>query len=84
MIFLHAPSRSGSATCTALVPKWKTAKAWPLPTGRRLWRMVGVPDSLALTVGGKMETVVLRGAFTLVSLAAAVALAAPGILERFR
>jgi membrane-bound metal-dependent hydrolase YbcI (DUF457 family) len=57
---------------------------WPLPTGRRLWRMVRAPRMLALTVGGRLETVVLRGAFTLVSLAAVLALAAPTLLERLR
>jgi membrane-bound metal-dependent hydrolase YbcI (DUF457 family) len=54
---------------------------WPLPTGRRLWRMVGMPNALALTAGGRFETV-LRGAFTLVSLAAVAALAYPGLLDR--
>lgn len=56
---------------------------WPLPTGRRMWRMVGVPDPLALTVGGRVETLVLRSAFTLVSLAAVAGLAAPALLEWF-
>jgi membrane-bound metal-dependent hydrolase YbcI (DUF457 family) len=55
---------------------------WPLPTGRRLWRMVGVPNSLSVTVGGRVETLLLRGTFTLVILAAVAALAAPTLLER--
>jgi membrane-bound metal-dependent hydrolase YbcI (DUF457 family) len=54
---------------------------WPLPLGRRSWRMVGLPNALALTAGGRVETLVLRGAFTLVSMAAVGALAAPALLE---
>jgi membrane-bound metal-dependent hydrolase YbcI (DUF457 family) len=54
---------------------------WPLPTGRRLWRMVGVPNIFALTVGSRVETLVLRGTFTLVSLAAVAGLAYPAVLE---
>jgi membrane-bound metal-dependent hydrolase YbcI (DUF457 family) len=56
---------------------------WPIPTGRRMWRMIGVPNVLAVSVGGKVETILLRGAFTLVCLAAAVGLVAPTILEKF-
>lgn len=54
---------------------------WPLPTGRRMWRMVGMPDTLALTAGSRVETLVLRSAFTLVILAAAAGLAAPNVME---
>ncbi|GIE99623.1 metal-dependent hydrolase [Paractinoplanes rishiriensis] len=53
---------------------------WPLPTGRRMWRMVSVPDNLAVRVGGKIETIVLRGAFTIVALLAIAAMFAPGLL----
>jgi membrane-bound metal-dependent hydrolase YbcI (DUF457 family) len=57
---------------------------WPLPTGGgRMWRMFGVPNALSVRVGGKVETVFLRGAFALVCLAAAVGLAGPGVLARF-
>jgi len=56
---------------------------WPLPTGRRMWRMIGVPNALAVSVGGKVETVLLRGAFAIVSIAAAVGLVGPAILEKF-
>ena len=45
--------------------------------------MIGVPNALAVSVGGKVETILLRGAFTLVSLAAAAGLVGPGILEKF-
>lgn len=54
---------------------------WPLPTGRRMWRMVSVPDNLAVRVGGKIETIVLRGAFTIVALLAIAAMFAPGLLN---
>jgi membrane-bound metal-dependent hydrolase YbcI (DUF457 family) len=53
---------------------------WPIPTGRRMWRMIGVPSTFAVPVGGKVETIVLRGAFALVCIAAAAALAGPTIL----
>ena len=33
---------------------------WPIPIGRRMWRMIGVPDKIAVEVGGKVEVVVLR------------------------
>jgi membrane-bound metal-dependent hydrolase YbcI (DUF457 family) len=55
---------------------------WPIPTGRRMWRMIGVPNAIAIKVGGKVESA-LRGAFALVSIAAALALAAPALLQRF-
>ena len=50
---------------------------WPLPVGRRTWRMIGVPDGLAVRVGGRVEVVVLRGAFVLVALLAIAALYTP-------
>lgn len=56
---------------------------WPVPTGRRMWRMIGVPNALAVSVGGKVETILLRGAFALVCIAAAVGLVGPTILEKF-
>jgi membrane-bound metal-dependent hydrolase YbcI (DUF457 family) len=56
---------------------------WPIPTGRRMWRMIGVPNGLAVRVGGKTETIVLRTAFTLVALLAIAAMFAPGLLHRF-
>jgi membrane-bound metal-dependent hydrolase YbcI (DUF457 family) len=56
---------------------------WPIPLGRRMWKMVGVPNAIAVSVGGRVERIVLRGVFTLVSLAAALGLAAPAILEKF-
>jgi membrane-bound metal-dependent hydrolase YbcI (DUF457 family) len=56
---------------------------WPIPTGRRMWRMIGVPNVFAVSVGGKVETILLRGAFTLICIAAAIGLIAPTILEKF-
>jgi membrane-bound metal-dependent hydrolase YbcI (DUF457 family) len=56
---------------------------WPLPTGRRMWRMIGVPNAIAVSVGGKVETFVLRGLFTIVSVAASMGLAGPAFLEKF-
>jgi membrane-bound metal-dependent hydrolase YbcI (DUF457 family) len=46
---------------------------WPIPTGRRMWRMIGVPDAFAIRVGGKVE-LLLRGAFVVVCLLAAAAM----------
>jgi hypothetical protein len=42
-----------------------------------------VPNSLAVRVGGKVEVVVLRTAFTVVSVLAALGLLAPTVLRRF-
>jgi membrane-bound metal-dependent hydrolase YbcI (DUF457 family) len=56
---------------------------WPIPTGNRMWRMIGLPDALAVRVGGAVEVYLLRGAFTVVSLLAATGLLAPSVLRRF-
>jgi membrane-bound metal-dependent hydrolase YbcI (DUF457 family) len=56
---------------------------WPIPVKRRMWLMVGVPNKMAVKVGGKVEVVVLRTVFTVVSLLAAAGLAAPSVLRRF-
>ncbi len=45
--------------------------------------MIGVPNGIAVRVGGKVETFVLRTAFTLVALLAIAAMFAPGLLHRF-
>lgn len=47
---------------------------WPVPTGRRMWRMIGIPNDFAVKVGGKVEVILLRGVFTTVSILAAVGL----------
>ena len=56
---------------------------WPIPTGRRMWRMIGVPNAVAVSVGGKVETILLRGFFAIVCLAATALLVGPAILEKF-
>jgi membrane-bound metal-dependent hydrolase YbcI (DUF457 family) len=55
---------------------------WPIPIGRRTWRMVGVPDAFAVRVGGRVE-LLLRGAFTVVCVLAVAAMFAPALLARF-
>ncbi|WP_189168691.1 metal-dependent hydrolase [Pilimelia anulata] len=54
---------------------------WPLPLGGRTWRMIGLPKGVAVRAGGPGE-VALRGLFVLASLLAAMALAAPGAVDR--
>jgi membrane-bound metal-dependent hydrolase YbcI (DUF457 family) len=56
---------------------------WPIPTGRRMWRMVGLPGGLALRAGGAVEVYLFRGAFMVVSLLSAWGLLAPSVLRRF-
>jgi membrane-bound metal-dependent hydrolase YbcI (DUF457 family) len=56
---------------------------WPIPTGRRMWRMIGVPNAFAVRVGGAVEVYVLRGTFMVVSLLAGTGLLAPSVLRRF-
>ncbi len=56
---------------------------WPIPTGKRMWRMIGIPNALAVKVGGKVEVVVLRTLFTVISIAAAAGLVGPALLEKF-
>jgi hypothetical protein len=54
-----------------------------MPIGRRMWRCVGLPNSLTVKVGGKVEVYVLRTAFTLITLAAAAILVVPTLIRRF-
>ncbi|MDG4788441.1 metal-dependent hydrolase [Micromonospora sp. WMMD1102] len=56
---------------------------WPIPIKRRMWMMIGIPNKMAVKVGGKVETVVLRGAFTVISILSAAGLLAPSVLRRF-
>ncbi|HET9518489.1 MAG TPA: metal-dependent hydrolase, partial [Actinoplanes sp.] len=56
---------------------------WPIPLGRRTWRMIGAPRVLAVKAGGTVEVLVLRTAFALVSLLAMLGLLAPAVLRRF-
>jgi membrane-bound metal-dependent hydrolase YbcI (DUF457 family) len=55
---------------------------WPIPLGRRMWRMVGVPNGIAVRVGGPGEVFVLRTIFTVIALVAIGALIAPNVLHR--
>jgi len=55
---------------------------WPIPTGRKMWRMIGVPNGMAVRVGGKTETIVLRTVFTAIAVLAVAAMFAPGLLHR--
>jgi membrane-bound metal-dependent hydrolase YbcI (DUF457 family) len=56
---------------------------WPVPIGRRMWRMIGVPDGMAVRVGGTVEVFLLRGAFLVISVLAAGGLLARPVLRRF-
>jgi membrane-bound metal-dependent hydrolase YbcI (DUF457 family) len=56
---------------------------WPIPVRRRMWRMIGVPDSMTVKVGGRVEVFLLRGAFTVISVLAAAGLLAKPVLRRF-
>jgi len=53
---------------------------WPFPVGRRMWRCLGVPDSVSVKVGGKVEVYVLRTTFALATLAAVGYLVVPVVL----
>jgi hypothetical protein len=46
-----------------------------------MWRMVGVPNGMAVKVGGLGEVFVLRSLFTIIALLAVFALFAPGALS---
>jgi membrane-bound metal-dependent hydrolase YbcI (DUF457 family) len=57
---------------------------WPIPTGPgRMWRCIGLPDSMAVKVGGRTEVYVLRTAFWVVSFIAAGQLLYQPLLQRF-
>jgi len=56
---------------------------WPIPLGRRTWRMVGIPNGIAVKVGGTAEVVVLRTVFTVVALLAVFGLFFPAVLRKF-
>lgn len=56
---------------------------WPMPVGKRMWRCIGVPDAIAVKVGGNVEVYVLRTAFTVVAAGAGVLLLIPQVARRF-
>lgn len=55
---------------------------WPIPTGRRMWRMIGLPDTISIEAGSKFETRVLSVVFTLISFLAGAGLLAPALMKR--
>lgn len=58
---------------------------WPIPTGgKRMWRMIGLPDAISIEAGGKVETRVLAVLFALVAMVAGAGLLSPAVLERLR
>jgi membrane-bound metal-dependent hydrolase YbcI (DUF457 family) len=56
---------------------------WPIPIKRRMWTMVGLPNSIALRTGSKAEVIVLRGVLTGLAVLSAVGLMAPSVLRKF-
>lgn len=54
---------------------------WPLPTGRRLWRVFGVPDGIAVKVGGAFERRFLLPVFALVAIVAGAVVIAPTTVQ---
>lgn len=56
---------------------------WPIPTGRRMWRPIGVPDRISVEVGGKFEVFGLRTIFIIISAVTGVALFAPRLLDHY-
>jgi membrane-bound metal-dependent hydrolase YbcI (DUF457 family) len=55
---------------------------WPIPLGRRMWRMIGVPNGIAVKVGGAGEVIVLRTVFTIIALLAIFGLFYPTVMHR--
>jgi len=55
---------------------------WPIPTGRRLWRMIGVPNAISIPVGGRFEVLLLRSLFVVVSLATGASLIGPALMHK--
>jgi membrane-bound metal-dependent hydrolase YbcI (DUF457 family) len=56
---------------------------WPIPIKRRMWMMIGLPNKIAITAGGKVEKTVLRTVFTVIALVSAAGLLIPTLLRRF-
>jgi hypothetical protein len=54
---------------------------WPIPLSGRMWRMIAVPNGIAIRAGGPGEIFVLRTIFTVVALLAAVGMFAPSVLH---
>jgi membrane-bound metal-dependent hydrolase YbcI (DUF457 family) len=56
---------------------------WPIPTGRRMWRCIGLPDSFSVKVGGKVEVILLRSTFAVSSVLAGAGLLIRPIMMKF-
>lgn len=55
---------------------------WPIPIKKRkLWHCVGVPDALAVKVGGKVEVLALRTTFAAIAIIAGAVLLAPDVMR---
>ena len=48
-----------------------------------MWRNIGIPNAIAVEVGGKVEVLVLRIAFIVLAAAACIGLIAPTLLHRY-
>jgi membrane-bound metal-dependent hydrolase YbcI (DUF457 family) len=57
---------------------------WPIPTGgKRMWRCYGLPDAIAVKVGGKVEVYGLRTAFWVISVVASGWMLYQPLLQQF-
>ncbi len=52
---------------------------WPLPLAGRLWRDIGVPDAIAVRVGGAVERMFLRPLLLAIGAAAAALIVSPAL-----
>jgi membrane-bound metal-dependent hydrolase YbcI (DUF457 family) len=55
---------------------------WPLPIEHQTWHCVGVPNRIAVKVGGNVEVYVLRTLFVLIAVAAAIGLSGSWFLDQ--
>jgi membrane-bound metal-dependent hydrolase YbcI (DUF457 family) len=55
---------------------------WPIPIRGQMWHCVGLPDPIAVTVGGKVEVYVLRTLFVLIGIAAALGMSGPWLHDQ--
>ena len=66
-----------------MTPRSAERTARTVSTAVPLIDMVGVPNAIAVEVGGKVERFVLSGAFILISFAASAALVGNAFLRKF-
>jgi membrane-bound metal-dependent hydrolase YbcI (DUF457 family) len=55
---------------------------WPMPLDKETWHCIGVPDDVAVKVGGKVEVYVLRTLFVVISVAAAIGLSGSWFVDQ--